>query len=289
MRYRHAPFDETWEAAISLSNHNRGWRAMDIFEVFRDRVKRRLDELAEEAHREVVRIAANAAANGSLASTTRVLLQLDAIKNQIHRAIDWALSEANSLPKPRDITCHIIFPSLQSSLIAHIDELYGFVNLSGLIGMIGKTKEEHHAKQKEALIAELREFSEGVWHPRNVAGSSSSMTTNNTLNVHGDVQGTVQQAGGNSNQHATFNMEVKSVDAALDRFVTALADSDVGSDIRSEMTAEVDSIRIQLKRSKPNLSVVQAAVSGLQQLAISVSANVLTPYIIPLLVAVGLN
>jgi hypothetical protein len=52
---------------------------------------------------------------------------------------------------------------------------------------------------------------------------------------------------------------------------------------------EAYTIEIQLARSKPNLTVIQTAARSIQELVIQVSANVLTPYVVPLLAMVGLG
>jgi hypothetical protein len=84
-------------------------------------------------------------------------------------------------------------------------------------------------------------------------------------------------------------MNADSVGAALRQFIDALTASDIDPTMKGEMQAEASTIEIQLKRSKPNLSVVQAAARGIEELAIQVGANVVTPYVVALLAMVGLT
>jgi hypothetical protein len=254
---------------------------MNVFEAFNDRLQRRLREFESEAQHDSMAIRAQSGA--------RIRAQLDAITARLHRGIDWAFTEAAKLPGQASMTRLISAPYLTKHLDQHIGALYANVHLAGLGTPVEKAVNDHRTQSKEMLKGELKDFSEGIWHPRNAPKDITETTTNNTVNIQGSHHGPVQQAGANSNQQATFAINSDHVAAALRQFTDALAASAIDPTIKGEMQAEASTIEIQLKRPKPNISVVQAAARGIEELAIQVGSNILTPYVVALLAMIGVR
>jgi hypothetical protein len=260
----------------------------DFMTAFDRRLQRRLDEMKDEAQREITQVIVRMNARGVAYSSFCVLEQLDAIKAQLHRAIDWSLGEANRLPGQPFITRQILRPALTARLGKHLDDLYVGIKFQGLLSPMEATVAEHRNQSKQILSGELNDYSQGIWHPRNVSSGVTQMNTNNTVSIHGPQQGLIQQTGAQSNQQATFEFHIEAAQTALQHLFAALETSNIAASARHEIEEEARTIDAQLKRQKPNLGVMQAAVRVIQELAIGIGADMLTPYVIALMQAVGI-
>ncbi len=224
-------------------------------------------------------------------SGPRVVKQLDAITAVGHRATDWALMEADRLPGQKNITRGLVLGQLTINLNRFAEGLYG-IDASALGPAVMNHIAEHRRQLKATLEAELQDFAAGIWNPRGSAGAGASAqpaATHNIVNVQGANQGIIQQAGAHSNPAATLTRNDPALLAALENLVSALHQHEVNSNTRSDFEAELETVRLQVARERPNASVIRAAVSGIHQIAIGVASNVLTPYILALMAAVGLN
>jgi hypothetical protein len=253
----------------------------DPFAAFDQRVNRRLGEMHETALVDSVAIDGQMTARGMLNSSGRTLRQLDNIKVHIDKAVDWALSEANKLPGQQDLTRTLIAPKLRENLTAHLSKLVGSVGSRPGMTMDENLLSERHAKLESSLAGDLSDFEVGLWHPRAIPQTGSSVT--NTVNVQGSNNGVIQQAGQGSVQNAS------QVENAIGEFLAHLAAASIADDLKQELRAEVETLRIQLLRATPNRSVMQAAGDGLYQLALGVGGNILTPYAVTLLATLGIH
>ena len=257
----------------------------DFLSVFDQRVQRRLAEMTREAHRESQAIIAEMSARGLGISGPRVQKQLDAITAVMHCAIDWALTEADRLPGQKNITRGFVLGQLTTNLNRFAEGICE-INTSGLGQGVMNYVAEHRRQLMATLEAELHDFAAGIWNPRNSlrAGGAPEQprATHNTVNIHGANQGIIQQTGSHSNATATLTTNDPDCLAALER-------AEIDRATRNEIEAELETVRLQLRREKPNTSVIKAAVSGIHQIAIGVAANALAPYVLALMAAVDLN
>jgi hypothetical protein len=253
----------------------------DQFAAFDQRVKRNLGEMQLKAVRIFGSYDAEMASRGILNSSMRVRGQLDRIKTNLERAIDLTLSEASNLPGNRHITRSQVAPKLQEYLTEHLNNMFGSVNWGQGLPSMNKVVADDREQLAEMVKAEMREFEAEVWHPREAPGFAPPVT--NTVNVHGSNSGVIQQGGHGSTQGAS------QTEGAIDEFLAQLAITAVADDMKAEMRAEVETLRLQSKRASPNRPVMQAAAGGLYQLALGIGGNILTPHVLALLAVFGIK
>lgn len=260
----------------------------DIGSAFNDRVDRRLQEMRSEAAVEANSIVSQAILAGGLNSGRRIAMHLTATRAQIVRAIEWSLIEAGRLPGNSTMWQQFVPPHLSTRLKAHLDSLIVGIKRTGMPEAV-EVEIQSERKALSAMIdAELNDFKLGLWHPRSAPGSDQATVTN-VVNVGGSQFGPIQQAGANAAQNASFEMSTSEVNAALDQLVEALHNAPVDAATSLELTAEADTIRLQLKRAQPNRAVIHAAVKGMWDIAKNVAGNLLTPQVVALAAAVGLK
>lgn len=140
-----------------------------------------------------------------------------------------------------------------------------------------------------AMNSEIDDYISGVWRPRTGLKDGRTTITNNTMNIHGNVSSSViQQAGDAATQNATAGPDALTIAKALDDFAHALTFAELNPSTVKEIEAEIETMRAQLKKSTPNENILRIAVGAIANLSSGVTANVLTPHLLPLLQAVGL-
>lgn len=253
----------------------------DPFAAFDQRMKRRLSEMLEDARRDFGAVDAQMAARGLFNSGARIRGQLDKIKTHVEKATDWALIEANGLPGQPHVTRMVVAPHLKANLDAHLNGLFDAVRWLQDQPSIVKVIADERGKMLSSLNGELSDFEAGLWHPKN--GQQAGTNVTNTVNVHGPNNGVIQQAGDGATQIAS------QAEGAIDEFLAKLAATAIAEDVKQEMRAQAETLRIQAKRAAPNRTVMQAVMDELHQLALGVGGNVLTPYVVTLAAALGIH
>ncbi len=109
-----------------------------------------------------------------------------------------------------------------------------------------------------------------------------------TLNIHSSSVGSVQQAGEGATQTVVVHFNANAVQRALDEFIVALNASKVSDEIRSAAMIELETIRPQLKKATPSVSIVREGLRSLRNIVEGVAAGVLATKLVALLVAAGI-
>lgn len=179
-------------------------------------------------------------------------------------------------------------PMLREQIKSQCERLIQSSRLVSQAAEFGGAVQEHVnfaiQKTRDRLEGEFRDFEAGIWSPKDKPTSGAVMTSN-TITNYGDVHGVQQQAGNSANQSATVN--VSDVSASLERLIEALRSSTIAEADRAEIDAEIETIRRETQRARPNLDVMRGAAKGLAALTAGVAGNLLTPYIEHLLRALG--
>lgn len=128
------------------------------------------------------------------------------------------------------------------------------------------------AEATERVRAILKRHEDGFPVGANSAGPS----TTNTVTIAGPNYGPVQQGGQGNTQTATQTFDVAAAAAALKRFADQLsgfADTEVLADLQ----AEIATLRLEMGKRRPSLSIVREAGRALRSMTEGVAAGLLTP------------
>jgi hypothetical protein len=261
------------------------------FEAFYQKLRRHLAEMAIRADSEFraieVRFAPPAATAERMA---------DALSEQMGNATDWALAEAVALPFQPNITRKVVLGGLTSALKVHLNDLTGRAGWVRLLAGARQTSpfsipptaalDQRYSRISDALDGALKEFEAGVWRPSQKGAPGAS--TSNTVNINGSFAGTLQQAGAESSQQATFTPSSDDVRAAIDALRAVMESARIDAGHLRELEGDIATIEAQLGKARPDIAIMRAAAWTLSQLAFGVAGGLLTPPAQALLHSLGL-
>ena len=268
---------------------------MDPFKTFRQRIARRLAELATQAEREFRTVEAGHARSGAGGATIKAMAS--AIADQMNVATDWALSETDRLPYQKIMKRELMAPYLDDALHQHLRELTERANWGRILEMAARASpasraaaEQLHGQICLTLEGELLDFAAGIWAPRG-APRSGAIVHHTAYNqtVHGDVNGVVQQAGPGSSQTALITQPPQEISRALADLRSAIESVALATDVRADLEIDLAAIDAQLKKSRPDVAIMRAAGSAIRDVAIGIAAGVLTPPVQALLQSLGVG
>ena len=111
--------------------------------------------------------------------------------------------------------------------------------------------------------------------------------TNNSITV-GNMTGNIQQGSPGASQSFEFKLNVEAARTALHAFETELSKIVIDDRTRlDELAADVATIKAQLSKSSPSLTILQEAGKSLRKITESVVAGVVTSPVLKAVVALG--
>src|SRR4051794_8346471 len=120
------------------------------------------------------------------------------------------------------------------------------------------------------------DFETGIWVPQDNQFFFSSRRRHTRYN-YGNVYGVQQQAGASATQSASINLA--HINQILEQLTSVLRPLDRSTALKEEVETEIETVRRETKRSRPNIALMRAAAIGLQTLAMGLAGNMLTPYV----------
>jgi len=166
---------------------------VDPFTAFDERLDRMLRNFLRDAAQEFDRIYVET----TPLDAARVQRQLDALEDEMHRATNVALGEANRLPGPASIRREETAPRLASKLGDHLRALYQRDwRLAGAPDRLGEFVAAEQARLEGGLAAEMRDYGAGVWQPLTVVRSTMSFPVESTGSVAADSAAPVESMSG---------------------------------------------------------------------------------------------
>jgi hypothetical protein len=257
----------------------------DIMGAFSDRVRRNVAEVLRLYRDEQRAVSHEMAAKGLHNSGAHLRRRVEVLRKWMVALTDQCFEDVTRLPGQQSI--HRIF---HADFLA--DQLGGFLRQAEgdvLIFDPGPAASTAIKLQigtiRDGLGHDLRDFQAQLWRSRS-QGKAASVT--NTVNVHGSNVGSIQQAGGGATQAATVHFNAGAVQNALDEFVAALEASGVPGDVKSAAMIEVETVRPQLKKLAPNVSIVREGLHSLRNIVEGVAAGLLATKLAALLLAAGI-
>lgn len=243
----------------------------------------------EHTRRAVGRIRSESAQRGTLQSGARIKLSIDAARTEFDAGIEAALGElrrviSNTRLDPQELWRHTV---------DRLRKFAGDVKSAAEVTDVGKlgaagskiVEEEFRAFDQHLKFA-IRQFEVGLIIPPE---PEVPPLANNSIIIGTMIGSAVQQASPAANQNVSFQLKVETVSAALRDFETELSKQQVDQDSIAALQADIATIRAQLSKQVPSLSIIQEAGKSIRNVAESVAANVLTSPIVQAAVALGIT
>jgi hypothetical protein len=122
-------------------------------------------------------------------------------------------------------------------------------------GMMGAFGHQNWAKTRRDIISQLI--------MRDKSLEPKTPTTSHTLNVGGDVTGSIIQQG-SQNAHATLQFNAVEVRETVERIKAALPDLPISDDAKEELETDIQTVEPQLLSSRPKLPIIQACLTSMK-------------------------
>ncbi len=221
-----------------------------------------LDKRVEVAGRDLAAIQRKHNAEGQWRSGRSILLVLDAVSNVLGDGVDTALGELRraarvtklDAPEMRRITetqLRIFLDNLKS--LGVVKSLGGFAPPAAL-----RKIDDTFVRLGKELDSRLRQFDVGFLQPEEPERPS---IMSNNINIGTMAGGAVQQASKHSPQHVEIqsNISMVSVLEAVSSFEKSLENNALPNEIIEEIKADLQTIKLQMEKTKPNTSMAQEA------------------------------
>ena len=258
----------------------------DIIGAFYERVRRHVADALRQYRDEQKAVSHEMAAKGLGNSGPHLRRRVGVLRKWMVTLTDQCFEDVTRLPGTQSMHRMVHADFLADQLGAFLTQAEGDVLIFDPGPAASNAIKQEIRPIREGLEHDLRDFQAQLWRPR-FQGKAASVT-NNTVNLHGSNVGSIQQAGEGATQTATVHFNVGAVQTALDEFVAALDASSVSDEVRSAAMIEVETIRPQLKKPAPNVSIVREGLHTLRNIVEGVAAGLLTTKLAALLLAAGI-
>ena len=258
----------------------------DIIGAFHDRVKRHVADALRQYRDEQRAVSHEMAAKGLGNSGPHLKRRVEVLRKWTVALTNQCFEDVTRLPGQQSMHRLVHADFLADELGGFLTQAEGDVLIFDPGPAAKDAIKQLMRSIHEGLEHDLRDFQAYLWRSRSQGKATS--VTHNTVNVHGSTVGSIQQAGEGAVQTATVHMDVGAVQTALDEFVAALDASEVSDEIRSAAMIEVETIRPQLKKPSPNVSIVREGLHTLRNIVEGVAAGLLATKLTALLIAAGI-
>lgn len=251
--------------------------SVEFGDAFDRRVLRHKEIASERLADAQEQVMAEYAARGLLRSGPRLKRQAQVRNEHVADLTQWCLSEVLALSGDTSANWnehgHSISSGLKDFMSASRVSVraaaapFGVSVVEAIDGILDKA--DAHT------LAELGEFSSGVWRPR---ASAMETAVNNSVNLTNSTVGSIQQAGSHAHQQSDNTLDIGSIQQALDAFDRAAAEADLSEQERAAIRAEIETIRPQLGKPAPSAVIVREGLKSLRNIVEGVAAGaLLTP------------
>jgi hypothetical protein len=258
----------------------------DIIGTFNDRMRRHVADALRQYRDEQKAVSHEMAAKGLGNSGPQLRRRVEILRKWMVTLTDQCFEDVTRLPGQQSIHRIVHADFLADQLGGFLAQVEGDVLIFDLGPAASNAIKQEIRSIREGLEHDLRDFQAQLWRPRSQGKVAS--VTNNTVNLHGSNVGSIQQAGEGATQTAVVHFHAGAVQEALNEFVAALNASALSDEIRSAAMIEVETIRPQLKKPAPNVSIVREGLHTLRNIVEGVAAGLLTTKLAALLLVAGI-
>jgi hypothetical protein len=119
----------------------------------------------------------------------------------------------------------------------------------------------------------MRQFDVGFFEPL----EPEVPRVHNAINIGAMTGSTIQQGSPGANQAVQFLLHIEPARAALAAFETAIQGTSMAPAMVDEIAADVQTIKAQLSKPAPSVSIIQEAGRSLRSVLEGVAGGLLTP------------
>jgi hypothetical protein len=238
---------------------------MDDVTAFHERIDWMLKKLLRQAQDAIAKTESEASTRGALQGGRRIQAVLQVVQDQFENAVDTVVAFADEQGRLDD---HAVALKLENfaTKLKGVSRLQGAMSISGMEQLI----EDEFEKIAQHLQFALRQASAGLHRT-----SGNKAVTSNSVNISNSVVGGVQQGTTQSIQSVQQSLSVSDVTAALEAFEAKLAGEKLAAQEAADLRSDVEAIKLQLGKSQPDKSIIQALGRGLKYAVEKVGSAVL--------------
>jgi hypothetical protein len=263
---------------------------IDVVGIHREGIQRQLADATRQYKHDLDAASGRMAASGRGGSGADLIGRVDVLRNRIRILADQCFSAVERLPAGTEYTRRMHRENegeyLRGVLCEFLNQAEGQILIGNPPPAAVTAINQQLAEIRDQLEHDLRSFQASLWRPH-AAGRSASVTNNNNT-VYNYGNASIQQAGDGATQSATVQFNASAVESALEKFVAALAAPEVPEQIRRDAMIEVESIRPQLRKVAPNVSIIREGLHSLRSIAEGMAGGYLLLLLAPALQAAGL-
>jgi hypothetical protein len=245
----------------------------------------RIDWHIDKALDRVGKAVADAAQHNALYGSRRTTLSIDAARTEFEAGIETVLGELKRAICDTLLEPEVLHEQAEQRLKKFTEDAKAATQVSDMSarGMADHVKKEFDSFDNHLSFA-LRQFDVGFTDPPE---PEVPQMTNNSITV-GNMTGNIQQGSPGASQSFEFKLNVEGARTALHAFETELSKIVIDDRTRlDELAADVATIKAQLSKSSPSLTILQEAGKSLRKITERVVAGVVTSPVLKAVVALG--
>ena len=249
-------------------------------EDFADWVQSHLDKAIKSAHEACQAVERQHNSHGRLRSGSTVIRCFDAAYSEFDIGVEAALGalglaeDRGKLDRQqlRETTERLLAQfvgDMKHACKAPLFRQWGLVNAK----VLDEREDEFDKKVRFAL----RHFDVGHLNP---AGPEVPASISNAINVENMIGSVVQQGTKGSTQTASITINIAAVRSALDNLEQTLSEYPAPPEIAAEIEPELQTIKAQLAKPKPSVTILREAGSTLRSISEGVAGGLLAPHVL---------
>jgi hypothetical protein len=247
---------------------------------FQANLRRHLDKATDRAKQAVRQIKSEHAAHGRLNSGSTIIRTYDAVKNEFDAGVNAALGELKRAFLKTKLDHGELWRVTEQCLAQFTAEFNKIIKT--------KTNRMRGAAAlnltpfNDDLSFKVRQFKVGKFDPLEpeVPQESEVPQQSNAIEMGSMTGSTIQQGSSNAQQNVRFTLNINSAQMALLNFETAIRKLTLSELTRADINADLHTIRAQLSKSSPSLSIIQECGRTIRNVIEGNTAGVLTPSVI---------
>ena len=240
---------------------------------FLDNLRWHLAEAMTRTTGEIARIKAEQAGRGVLNSGMTYLRTVDTVREGFDVGTRTALGELKRAVRITKLNPNDLRQATVQCLNNFSIEAKSLIRATLIQGIPSATVDQNLASFDQRLSFAMRQFDVGFFEPQ----EPEVPRVHNAINIGAMTGSTIQQGSPGANQAVEFSLRIEPTRAALAAFETAIHGTSMAPDLLSEIVADVQTIKAQLSKPAPSVSIIQEAGKSLRSVLEGVAGGLLTP------------
>jgi hypothetical protein len=215
-----------------------------------------------------------------------VLNSIEASRKEFEAGVETVLGELKRSIKRTTLDRHELRRITAKRLTDFAEKSKAAAHFSGDQALRGTEKHvsEQFVAFDQYLKFALRQFDVGNLDP---VEPEVPPVANNSISVGTMTGSVIQQGSPGASQSGDFKVNVEGVTTALHRFESELGKQSLDEDKMTAVAADVATIKAQLTKPSPSMSILREAGKSLRNIIEGIGAGMLTPEFITVTAALG--